>query len=68
MKTLSGQIWIIYTVEGIYIVVDIEKLCEEAIKYQTASVCIPPCYIARVHENTKIRLTSALRGFRWVIP
>ena len=21
---------------------DIEKLCEEAIKYQTASVCIPP--------------------------
>ncbi|MCH1981556.1 deoxyribose-phosphate aldolase [Ruminococcus sp. OA3] len=30
---------------------DIEKLCEEAVKYQTASVCIPPCYIARVHEK-----------------
>lgn len=24
---------------------DIQKLCEEAIEYQTASVCIPPCYI-----------------------
>ena len=29
---------------------DIEKLCEEAIKYQTASVCIPPSYVKRVHE------------------
>lgn len=30
---------------------DIEKLCEEAIQYQTASVCIPPAYIKRVHEK-----------------
>lgn len=30
---------------------DIQKLCEEAIAYQTASVCIPPAYIARVHEK-----------------
>ncbi len=30
---------------------DIETLCEEAIRYQTASVCIPPAYIARVHEK-----------------
>lgn len=29
---------------------DIKKLCEEAVKYKCASVCIPPCYIARVHE------------------
>ncbi len=29
---------------------DIAKLCEEAIKYETASVCIPPCYVARVKE------------------
>lgn len=28
---------------------DIEKLCDEAIKYQTASVCIPPAYIRRVN-------------------
>lgn len=30
---------------------DIEKLCGEAIHYQTASVCIPPCYIKRVHDR-----------------
>ena len=27
---------------------EIEKLCDEAIKYNTASVCIPPCYISRI--------------------
>lgn len=26
------------------------RLCEEALKYHTASVCIPPAYIKRVHE------------------
>ena len=30
---------------------DIKKLCEEAMAYHTASVCIPPCYIKRVHET-----------------
>lgn len=30
---------------------DIQKLCEEALKYRTASVCIPPAYVARVHEK-----------------
>ena len=30
---------------------DIQKLCEEAIEYETASVCIPPCYIKRVHDT-----------------
>ena len=30
---------------------DIQKLCEEAIQYQTASVCIPPCYIKRIHDT-----------------
>lgn len=29
---------------------DIQKLCEEAMEYQTASVCVPPCYIKRIHE------------------
>ncbi|MBQ7839651.1 MAG: deoxyribose-phosphate aldolase [Lachnospiraceae bacterium] len=28
---------------------DIVKLCDEAVKYRTASVCIPPAYISRVH-------------------
>lgn len=30
---------------------DIKKLCEEAIQYETASVCIPPCYIKRVKDS-----------------
>ena len=30
---------------------DIKKLCDEAVEYQTASVCIPPCYIQRVKES-----------------
>lgn len=31
----------------------IEKLCQEAIQYKTASVCIPSCYVKRVKENFK---------------
>lgn len=30
---------------------DIEKLCDEAIEYHTASVCIPPAYIKRVNDK-----------------
>ena len=30
---------------------DIKTLCDEAIEYGTASVCIPPCYIKRVHDT-----------------
>lgn len=30
---------------------DIQVLCEEAMEYNTASVCIPPCYIKRVHDK-----------------
>lgn len=30
---------------------DIKKLCEEAIEYHTASVCVPPCYVKRIHET-----------------
>lgn len=30
---------------------EIKKLCEEALEYHTASVCIPPCFIKRVHES-----------------
>ncbi len=29
---------------------DIVKLCEEAVKYGTASVCVPPCYVKRIHD------------------
>ena len=30
---------------------DIVSLCEEAIQYQTASVCVPPAYIKRIHDT-----------------
>lgn len=30
---------------------DIQKLCEEALEYKTASVCVPPCYIKRIHDT-----------------
>lgn len=30
---------------------DIKKLCDEAIRFGTASVCVPPCYIKRIHET-----------------
>lgn len=30
---------------------DIQKLCEEAMEYHTASVCVPPSYIKRIHDT-----------------
>ncbi|GAA0077481.1 deoxyribose-phosphate aldolase [Clostridium sp. CTA-5] len=30
---------------------DIQKICDEAIEYNTASICIPACYISRIHEK-----------------
>lgn len=30
---------------------DIKTLCEEAIQYHTASVCIPPCFVKGVYDN-----------------
>ncbi len=29
---------------------DIQKLCDEAVEYETASVCVPPCYIKRISD------------------
>ena len=44
---------------------DIKKLCDEAVEYQTASVCIPPCYIQRVKEayGEQINICTVV-GFR----
>lgn len=43
---------------------DIQKLCEEAIEYETASVCVPPCYIKRIHDTygNKINICTVV-GF-----
>ena len=43
---------------------DIKKLCDEAIEYKTASVCIPPSYIERIHKTygDKINICTVI-GF-----
>lgn len=43
---------------------DIKKLCDEAIQYKTASVCIPSCYIKRIRETygDKINICTVI-GF-----
>ena len=30
---------------------EVEQLCNETIKYSTASVCVPPCYVARIRKS-----------------
>ena len=35
---------------------DIQKLCEEAIEFQTASVCVPPAYIKRIADTYKDKI------------
>ncbi len=32
---------------------DYKKLCDDAVKYKTASVCIPPCFVKRVKDAYK---------------
>ena len=35
---------------------DIKKLCDGAIKYETASVCVPPSYVSRIKKEYGERL------------
>lgn len=42
---------------------DIEKLCREAVEYGTASVCIPPCYVSRVHDKFETLNICTVVGF-----
>lgn len=43
---------------------DIETLCEEALEYKTASVCVPPAYVKRIHGayGEKINICTVI-GF-----
>ncbi len=43
---------------------DIEKLCQEAMDYHTASVCVPPTYISRIKEayKDKVKICTVI-GF-----
>lgn len=42
---------------------DIKKLCEEAIRYETASVCIPPAYIPYVKNHYEQLTVCTVIGF-----
>ena len=35
---------------------EIKGICDDAIAYQTASVCIPPCYVAQAREYVQDRM------------
>lgn len=43
---------------------DIVMLCEEAIEYRTASVCVPPAYVKRIHDTygSKVNICTVI-GF-----
>lgn len=43
---------------------EIRRTCEEGMKYQTASVCIPPCYVKRAKEyvQDKVNICTVI-GF-----
>ena len=43
---------------------DIRALCDDAIKYKTASVCIPPCYVkeAKQYVGDKMKICTVI-GF-----
>lgn len=43
---------------------DIKKLCEEAVKLHTASVCVPPCYIKRIKEEMQKQKQMLRRGLQ----
>ena len=42
---------------------DIRMLCEDAIKCETASVCVPPCYIKRIREAFPTLTICTVVGF-----
>jgi len=42
---------------------DIQAICEEAIKYNTASVCIPPSYVQRVKQKYNSLSICTVIGF-----
>ncbi len=41
----------------------VDSLCEKALKYKTASVCIPPCYIRHVREKYPQLTICTVIGF-----
>ena len=42
---------------------EIRKICDDAVEYGTASVCIPPCYVKRVRERFEKLVICTVIGF-----
>ena len=42
---------------------EIRKLCDEAVKYQTASVCVPSSYVKKIRENYSRLTICTVVGF-----
>ncbi|MCL2197081.1 MAG: deoxyribose-phosphate aldolase [Treponema sp.] len=42
---------------------EIKTLCEEAIKFKTASVCVPPCYVKPINNEYKDLNICTVIGF-----
>lgn len=42
---------------------EIRKLCDEAVKYQTASVCVPSSYVKKIRENYPRLTICTVVGF-----
>ena len=36
---------------------EIKQICDDAMRYNTASVCIPPCYVKQANEYMGDRMT-----------
>jgi deoxyribose-phosphate aldolase len=43
---------------------DIKSLCDEAVLYKTASVCIPPGYVKKPGDSTSDRMSGVLSPCR----
>ena len=43
---------------------EIRKLCDEAVKYQTASVCVPSSYVKKIRENYSHLTICTVVGFQ----
>jgi deoxyribose-phosphate aldolase len=43
---------------------DMQKICDDGMRYQTASVCIPPCYVeqAKKYVGDKLKICTVI-GF-----
>ena len=42
---------------------EIEKLCTEAVRFKTASVCVPPSYVKPIHDNFAALNICTVIGF-----